>query len=79
MQTVGHQQWNRTVSLLRTLRHPRPITFDAKPKPVEMDLARTALMIIDMQNDFLEINGWFATTRGANVAHFHPLYRKSTP
>jgi len=50
--------------------------FDAKPKPVEIDLARTALIIIDMQNDFLDDNGWFASTRGANVAPLSSIIKK---
>lgn len=56
------------VSLLRPAREARPIRFAAEPRMVEADLARSALIIIDMQNDFLASEGWFATTRGADVA-----------
>ena len=56
------------VSLLRPVRERRPITFAADPKTVEADLARSALLIIDMQNDFLSDEGWFATSRNADVS-----------
>lgn len=62
------QQSGAVVSLLRPERLPRPISFAAEPKTVEADLARSALIIIDMQNDFLASEGWFAATRGADVA-----------
>jgi nicotinamidase-related amidase len=55
------------VSLLRPARRARPVRFAAEPKPVEADLSRSALLIIDMQNDFLSREGWFATTRHADV------------
>lgn len=56
------------VSMLRPSPRPQPIGFTAEPRPVEVDLARSALIIIDMQNDFLASEGWFATTRGADVS-----------
>lgn len=49
------------VSLVRKARKPRPLTIaDAMPQPVEIDLARTALIVVDMQNDFCDPEGWFA-------------------
>jgi ureidoacrylate peracid hydrolase len=49
------------VSLVRKARQPRPLVIaDAMPQPVEIDLARTALIVIDMQNDFCHPEGWFA-------------------
>ena len=49
------------VSLVRKARKPRPLTLaDAAPLPVEIDLARTALIVVDMQNDFCHPEGWFA-------------------
>lgn len=45
-----------------------PIHFAAEPKPVQADLSRSALLIIDMQNDFLGADGWFATSRKADVS-----------
>ncbi|MEP2639895.1 isochorismatase family cysteine hydrolase [Roseobacter sp.] len=56
------------VSLLRPAPMPQPVRFAAEPKLVEADMARCALMIIDMQNDFLNDRGWFATSRNADVS-----------
>ena len=36
------------------------ITIQAEPKPIEIDLQRTAVMIIDMQNAFVSKGGMFA-------------------
>lgn len=43
----------------RAVRAPRPVTFAAEPQAVQIDLARTALIVVDMQNDFLHPDGWF--------------------
>ncbi|ROT99515.1 cysteine hydrolase [Histidinibacterium lentulum] len=40
----------------------------AAPAPLRLDLARTAVIVVDMQNDFLHPDGWFAADRGADVA-----------
>ena len=37
----------------------RVISLDAKPEPVEIDLGRCAVLIIDMQNDFGARGGMF--------------------
>ena len=57
-----------SVSLLRPTPGSQPIRFAAEPKPIQADIARSALIIIDMQNDFLDTEGWFATSRNADVA-----------
>ena len=36
----------------------RPITVDAEHQSVTMDLNRTAIVVIDMQNDFCTKDGW---------------------
>lgn len=48
------------ISTVRTTPAPRPLRFDARPKPVEIDATRTALLVVDMQNDFVHPRGWFA-------------------
>ena len=48
----------------------RPVTatrIDAEPEPIAIDLDRTALIIIDMQRDFLEPGG-FGETLGNDVS-----------
>jgi len=47
------------ISFVRRVPEPRVATFAAAPAEVEIDLARTALLIVDMQNDFLHPDGWF--------------------
>ena len=39
-------------------RAPRPLTLPTLPQTVTLDLARTAILIIDMQNDFCARGGW---------------------
>lgn len=50
---------------------PRPpqrvVTLPATPNAMEIDLAATALLVIDMQNDFLHAEGW-AASRGVDLA-----------
>ena len=74
LQTYSHSdRWSSlndgaSVSLSRPVVTPQPLHFDAKPKPIEVDIARTAMLIIDMQNDFLATDGWFATSHNADVS-----------
>ena len=43
------------------------VTVDAKPQPISIDSARTALVVIDMQRDFLEPGG-FGASLGNDVS-----------
>src|ERR1700730_5205175 len=47
-------------NLVRQPAPPRPITVQAEGKMVTLDLARTAIIIVDMQNDFCHRDGWLA-------------------
>jgi nicotinamidase-related amidase len=50
----------KSVDTVRPQIKPRPITFDAMPQKLKIDLARTAIVVIDMQNDFCHPDGWLA-------------------
>jgi len=68
----------RTADLVRRPPPPRPLRLDALPKPVTIDLARTAILVVDMQNDFCHPAGWLASI-GVDVtparAPIEPLRR----
>jgi nicotinamidase-related amidase len=44
-----------------------PVTVEARPQTVTVDLARTAIVVIDMQNDFCHPDGWLASI-GVDIA-----------
>jgi ureidoacrylate peracid hydrolase len=46
--------------LLRPVRPADPVRIAAQPQNLTLDLARTALVVIDMQNDFCHPHGWLA-------------------
>ena len=48
------------LSLVRKALTPKPLRFDAKPQSIEIDIARSAVVVVDMQNDFCHPDGWFA-------------------
>jgi nicotinamidase-related amidase len=55
------QQWlvsSEHVDMSAPLAAPRPVTFRAQPQNVTVDLERSALVVIDMQNDFCAKDGW---------------------
>ncbi|TVP69414.1 MAG: cysteine hydrolase [Rhodobacteraceae bacterium] len=54
--------------LSRRRKPARRIEISAAPDPVLVDLARSALIIVDMQNDFIDDAGWFAAMRGVSCA-----------
>ena len=55
------------MSFVRSRKQQRIVLLEATPQPVELDLAATALVVVDMQNDFLHPEGWFAA-RGVDSA-----------
>jgi nicotinamidase-related amidase len=57
MNQIGTDQ---RLSFVRPRKRQRIISFSAAPQPVDIDLATTALLVVDMQNDFCHPNGWFA-------------------
>lgn len=57
-----HNAWtldDQGLSLVRTPKRPRPVRIEARPQAIEFDLARSALLVVDMQNDFCHPEGWF--------------------
>jgi nicotinamidase-related amidase len=65
-------------NLVRPPLAPRPVTVQADVKLLTIDLARTAIIVIDMQNDFCHPDGWLAHN-GVDVvparAPIEPLQR----
>ena len=58
-----HNAWTLDeagISLVRGQLGPRPLRIEAAPQHLEIDLARSALVVVDMQNDFCHPEGWFA-------------------
>jgi ureidoacrylate peracid hydrolase len=58
----AHNCWvlnEQRISLVRKARSPVSVRFEAQPQSLEMDLARSALVVVDMQNDFCHPEGWF--------------------
>ena len=47
------------LSFVRPRKKQRLATIAIEQGVIEVDLARTALLVIDMQNDFLHADGWF--------------------
>lgn len=66
LQPLGPNSRNRWrvnadhADLLRPNPEPRPLDLIAEPKSVRVDLARSACLVIDMQNDFCHPDGWLA-------------------
>lgn len=49
-----------TVDMTRPIRRPKPVPLEAEPQRVVIDATRTAMIVIDMQNDFCSPKGWLA-------------------
>ena len=57
--SFGWQIKAEGVSLLRPQRQPKPVWLQARPQKLEIDVHSSALVVIDMQNDFCHPEGWF--------------------
>lgn len=68
--SAAANQWRVSAthaSLVRAPVAPRPVTVDAGNRIVTFDLARSAIVVVDMQNDFCHPGGWLAHI-GVDVA-----------
>jgi ureidoacrylate peracid hydrolase len=55
------------VDLTRAALPPAVVTVQARPQRLTLDLARSALVVVDMQNDFCHPDGWLASI-GVDIA-----------
>ena len=58
---TARNTWHVTAQSVDTIRphiSPRPVVLHDSGREVTVDLARTALVIVDMQNDFCHPDGW---------------------
>ncbi len=64
------QSWLVTperVDMTRPAPPVRPLSIEAEPQNIVVDAAKSALLIVDMQNDFCSEGGWL-DSRGIDVA-----------
>lgn len=67
---IGPNTWQVNADradLTRPAIAPRPITVATETKQITLDLAKTACIVVDMQNDFCHPDGWLASI-GVDVA-----------
>lgn len=70
MGAVPSQAWlvtPDTVDMTRPAPPLRPLHIDAEPQNIVVDAAKSALLIVDMQNDFCTKGGWL-DSRGIDVS-----------
>ena len=78
---AGRYHWRATAELIdMTAPMPEPVvaTLVSEPQNVRLDLTRTAILVIDMQNDFCTKGGWVAHIGGnyeVDRAPIAPLQR----
>ena len=73
---TAHNTWamdDAGISLVRAQIEPKALRFDARPQGIEIDIARSAVIVIDMQNDFCHPEGWFAQKGLSLVATRKPI------
>ena len=51
----------KTVDMVRKGAEPRPVSVTDNQREIRFDLTRTALLVIDMQNDFCHPEGWLSS------------------
>ncbi|MCC8397505.1 cysteine hydrolase [Paraburkholderia sp. MMS20-SJTR3] len=79
--SFAQSRWHATESLVDMAVQtpaPRVTTLDAEPQKVRFDIEKSALVIIDMQNDFCTKGGWvdhIGGDYGADRAPIAPLQR----
>jgi ureidoacrylate peracid hydrolase len=56
------------ISLVRPINKSRCISFSALPESLCVDMSHSVLIVIDMQNDFIDPEGWFASVRNSPVS-----------
>jgi ureidoacrylate peracid hydrolase len=66
MQRLGNSKsyWRvsrEAVDLRRESRPPVSVAFKAQPQHLTLDLERSAVIVVDMQNDFCSPGGWLAS------------------
>ncbi|MBB6732035.1 cysteine hydrolase family protein [Cohnella zeiphila] len=49
------------VDMRRGAHPPIPVSFAAQPQRLTLDLARSAIVVVDMQNDFCAPGGWLSS------------------
>lgn len=59
---VPHNAWRLSdagVNLVRTPLAPKVVQINAQPQCIALDVVRSVLVVVDMQNDFCHPKGWF--------------------
>jgi nicotinamidase-related amidase len=59
---VPHNAWRLSdagVNLVRTALAPKVVQINAQPQCITLDVVRSVLVVVDMQNDFCHPKGWF--------------------
>ena len=87
MGSARGNQWRvgpETADLVRAPREPKPVSIAAEPQNLVVDLARSAFVVVDMQNDFCA-KGGYLDYRGVDytpdrkpiepIARTAPLFR----
>ena len=70
MGTNPSQSWKVTpdaVDMTRPAASVRPLAISAEPQDITVDAAKSALLIVDMQNDFCTEGGWL-DSRGIDIS-----------